>query len=214
LTKAQLARRTGVTKQGVGQACNHGPLRGAMAHGKVDVDHPECIDWLARRALTPDDVMQATNGSPVAGLESELPSPQAALRARGDNGDALWPTLQDMSVREVGEHFGNVERFVVWLDCTKKIVDIEYRRQLVQERRGDLVRRDIVRQTVFGAFESYHRRLLGDLPRTIAARAHANALSGVPKEESEALIKELISGGLQRIKDDCQRMFKKKGDKS
>jgi hypothetical protein len=182
-----------------------------MAHGKVDVDHPECVDWLARRALTPDDVMQPTNGSPVAGLESELPSPQAALRARGDNGDALWPTLQDMSVREVGEHFGNVERFVAWLDCTKKIVDIEYRRQRVQERRGDLVRRDLVSQTVFSAFESYHRRLLGDLPRTIVARVHANAQSGVRKEESEALVEELISGGLQRVKEEALRVLADKG---
>lgn len=219
MTKAQFAKAVGVTAQFVGRECNYGPLQGAMYAGRIDLDAPETAEWLGRRNRSVDDVAlpapkanrngkpetkRARRSEPGPSQSNTLPDAQWVL-ANGHMRD-----IQNLTVQQVAENFGTSFQFQGWLDAMQKIVQIQHRKMLMDERRGTLVRRELVKQTVFSAMESYHRRLLSDLPRTIAARTYAAAASGVPKEESEALIKELISGGLQRVKEEALRLV---GDK-
>ena len=115
--------------------------------------------------------------------------------------------LQHLTVKEVGEVFGTDHRFKVWLDATKTIVEIEKQNVLLGQRRGSLVSRDLMRHTIFSALEEYHRRMLTDMPRTIAARVYAAARSDVLQAESEGVIQELMSSALRNVKETVVRLL-------
>ena len=213
MNKAQFAERVGRSRQYVSRECRQGGLKGSLLGKMIDLDSDACTEWLARRDLTADEValpQPKVNGNGKTQAKRRKPQPAH----HGALPDARWVLdaghvrdIQDLTIKQVAEHFGTSFQFQGWLDGMRKIVEIENRKMLMDERRGTLVRRELVKQTVFSAMESYHRRLLSDLPRTIAARTYAAAASGVPKEESEALIKELISGGLQRVKEEALRLL-------
>jgi len=75
-------------------------------------------------------------------------------------------------------------------------------------KQGEVISRDLVRAHVFGHIDSTNRRLLGDVPRTMAQRISALVRSGEPTELVEAEIRDIISSVLRDLKAHAVRVLR------
>lgn len=199
ITRSEFARRAGVSRNSVSKAAR-GKLKPAMKGDRLDPEHPAAVEYLERH----------TNGaerhkSPQPASNGEEAPQQTTLVPAVIHDESNLGAYADMTIREVVRRFGTERAFKDWLEAHKKIEDVEEKRIKNMELRGELVRRDFVVHTVFSAWEDSNRRLLSDVPRTVTARLYAAALSGIAKEESEEVVKDLISEALVAVKEAATR---------
>ena len=71
----------------------------------------------------------------------------------------------------------------------------------VMERKGELLDREYVRQHVIGLIDAANRRLLRDVPRTVAARVMAAARAGTSIEDCEATVRDILESQLRPLRD-------------
>lgn len=206
ITKSQFARLCGVSPSAITKACR-GRLKDALHRDRVDADHPAALAYL--EAHKKGNGKPRRNGAqrPVTG--QNLPV-VAIVQPAVVHDEQNLGAYADMTVREIVNQFGTERVFKDWLEAHSKIEDVEQKRIRNQEYRGELVRREMVQRTVFSAWEDSNRRLLGDIPRTLVARLYAAALSDVSKEDSERVVKEIISGVLRNVKETAERALEPK----
>lgn len=220
VSKSAFARLCGVSPSAITKACK-GALADALHRDRIDVEHPSAIAYREAHAKKTDareasqthekhgDAQPRRNGSvrPATGIPAQPTAPsEPVVVHREDNLGAY----ADLTIREIVNQFGTERVFKDWLEAHSKIEDVEQKRIRNQEYRGELVRRDLVQRTVFSAWEDSNRRLLGDIPRTLVARLYAAARSDVSKEESERVVKEIISGVLRSVKETAERALEPK----
>lgn len=211
VSKSAFARECGVSPSAITKACKHA-LRPALVGDRIDKDHPAAIEYREKKrgngkANGHANGHSASNGT-THDVEPDVGETHGNITVhREDN----LGSYADMTVRQLVEQFGTERAFKDWLEAHSKIEDVEQKRIRNQERRGELVSRDLVARTVFSAWEDSHRRLLSDIPRTLVARLYANAHAEVEKEQSEEMVRDLISGVLRAVKDTAEKALEPKG---
>lgn len=114
----------------------------------------------------------------------------------------------DWTLRQISDQFGTVTAFKDWLDARKKQVSVREKELKNWEAEGMLISRDAVRTHVFGHIEGVNRRLLQDVPKTIARRVYALARSDTPVEDAERLVREILSSELRPMKERVARTLR------
>jgi hypothetical protein len=78
-TRAELARRAGVSKPAITKACK-GPLRAACERDRVDLDHPLVVAYLANKKPKEAAAVAAPSAPPVAAASAPTKGPKTAAR--------------------------------------------------------------------------------------------------------------------------------------
>jgi hypothetical protein len=210
ISRAELARRKGVSTTAVAKACKV-RLAPSCNGKRVDAKHALVVAWLEG---TPHQVPSDTAATdtetptPVRPAPGKRPiSPPARRRGSDAKASSSAESGTDEDLEELAkelqplvERFGTHTGFRDFLNALKTIEDIRGKRLDNEETEGRLIERELVRVHVFGAMETTHRQLLADLPKTLAQTLYANARSGVPLEESEHGVRSEISKVLQPMK--------------
>ena len=188
ISRAELARRAGVSRSGVTKALK-GPLAPSITAGRVDAHHPLIIAFLAKH-----------------GAKSKPTGPEGEAQGGADLDDI--PPEDLMILRGLAEKHGAKRGFRDWLDALKRREEIRKLRLDNEETEGRLINRDLVAKHVFGAIEAVNRRLLVDVPKSAALRVYAASSSGQPVEEGERIIREIIGSQLKPLKANAARVLR------
>lgn len=207
ISRAELARRRGVSTTAIAKACRV-RLLPACSGKRVDVKHPLVVAYLSAATTLNDTAEAASDPTPP---RPTLAKPAISPPARRRGSDVSRPSGTEpgsdedlealaQALQPLMERFGTQQTFRDFLAALKTIEDIRGKRLDNEETEGRLIERELVRVHVFGAIETTHRQLLADLPKTLAQTLYANARSGVPLEESERSVRTEISKVLAPMK--------------
>ena len=224
VSQAELARLARVSEMAISKAVR-AQLKPAVSGRRVDLDHPATVKYLAGKAGRPPRTSKATpqpNTRPGA--------PSSANRAKGPGKDGAPPpdpnaedtksvrvvsyvlenvdALGELTIREVVKRFGTAQGFRDWLQALKQIEDTREKRLRNEETAGRLISRELVETHVFGAIDATNRRLLSDLPKTIARRLSSLAKGGSSTEDAEHIVRELISSQLKPVKTQAAKALR------
>ncbi len=229
VSRAELARLAKVSKPAITKQCDKA-LRPALVGDRVDLDHPLVRAFLLEHGVD----LPAPAHAPAKGKKTSPTSRAAPTKApatqpkRGGKPTAKRPAepvselefgggdseeleaIADI-IRPLVERFGTKRAFRDWLLALKEIEAIREKRLNNEEAEGLLIYRELVRTHVFGRIEACHRRLLGDVPKTLTRRVYALAKNGTAIEEAEATVRELIGSQLDPMKTAVDRTLNARG---
>jgi hypothetical protein len=223
VSQADLAKLKGCSRQYVSKAAK-GPLAIArLADGTFDKAHPVIVEWLrsasdrsptvpeksARKAPpAPTAPRKRTQSSEATPTASEHIDPASDILPDDGTAGAI-SALVEMPFGELVKTYGTARGFKLWTDSLK-----DRKTRIAKDEAEELsVRREAIQIFVFGALESTNRRLLRDVPKTLATRLMSLVKSGGTLEESEKLIRDSISTGLSEVKATALRVLKKEPKK-
>jgi hypothetical protein len=211
LTRAELARLAGVSAMAVTKRCAK-ELAPACEGKRVDVDHPSVVVWLKSKDRAPPSPAEAaTNRSAAPTAERRSGASKGGrprrLPVHDDDEDEVERFL-DMTLREIVDHYGTLTKFKDWLFARKTIADIVDKELKNNEARGLLISRELVQTHIFGAMENAFKRLVTDTPKAMARRIHGAVKSGQSVEESERVIREMVSSQLRPMKAQAARKLR------
>lgn len=219
IPRAEFARAAGVSGAAITKACS-GKLKDACgAGGRLDIDHPAAVAYLAAkkpRTERSDAALPAGAKSPrrmvvaptpvadTSKISSDEPTETGQdLDASGVGPGDAFEEPADVSdeelarllriLRPIVHRYGTRRGFEDWLDRVKTLEDIRKRRLDNDETEGRLMSDEIVKTHIIGAMEGSHRRLLGDNPKTLVRVVYAMAHSKEPIEDAEARVRSMIS---------------------
>jgi hypothetical protein len=228
ITRAEFARRCDVSKAAITKACGK-QLKAACVADRLDINHEAVRAYMASKGITLAHATGAPTKAPKRRAKPPPPPTQAAKRRdkpgtkptapRRKADDAPEPELELGSTEDlealaaplrqiVDSRFGTDEQFRRWLDALESIEKIIGQRLKNEETQGRLISRELVRTHVFGFIERVFRQLLGDAPKTIAARLEAVAKAGQPVEVMERTVHEIVSSQLKPLKATASRVLK------
>lgn len=229
VSRAELARLAKVSKPAITKRCAK-DLAPALVGDRVDLDHPLVRAFLLEHGvnLPPSDRAPTksrktasatprvpTKGAPAGKKRDGKPTARSPDPVTGElefgNGDS--EELEEIAdiIRPLVERFGTKRAFRDWLLALKEIEAIREKRLNNEEAEGLLIYRELVRTHVFGRIEACHRRLLGDVPKTLTRRVYALAKNGTAIEEAEATVRELIGSQLDPMKTAVDRTLNARG---
>jgi hypothetical protein len=195
-----MARRLGVSRSAVTQACRAGGrLHDACEGPSVNVMHDAARRWLAQRdaatkALPPiqvDDDAPERPARPIAELQFEL-GPSRQLASLADLAEPLT-TLT--------EKYGDAHEFAGWVKCRKMLEEARKAEMLRERIEGRLVARTTVVR-MLDHIDVAFRLLLSDAPRSIATRLAAEDMTG-----ATALIRDVMSQILSAGREHLEASF-------
>lgn len=188
ISRAEMARKLGVSRAAVTQACREGGrLRDACEGSAVNVLHEAARSWLferegARLELPPI----AVDDDPP-----EPPRPPATLRA--ELGARQLVELADLAepLTALTEAYGDVREFESWVRSRKALEEARKAEMLRERIEGRLIARTTVVRMV-DHVDAAFRLLLSDVPRAIATRIAPQDVAGVA-----ATVRDLMSQHLR-----------------
>ena len=211
ISKAELARWGGVSRQAVSKLCKPGALLFDAASSKgVDVEHPLVVEWLGGHDV---DQIPEPGQNPAA----QTDQPKTSTRKKTASAPRL-PTmpspprgvedLENMTVREVVMRYGSVDGFKRFVESLKNIAEYQHRQLRVRQQRGELVERDKVAGVVFPLIEVAFSRLVSDVPEAVSKQVVARVESGGPETTADvvALIRDANSRVLKNLKQSAARL--------
>jgi AcrR family transcriptional regulator len=160
ISRAELARRLGVSRSAVTKECRDGGrIHEACAGTAVDVTHPRVQRWLAQRELATRDIEPPEPGARLDEPDPEEPinEPQDLLEALATERPAPLTDIKDPVM---------VERWVRTHKLTEEAIKAKRLRERVE--RNLLPKMTVDR--IFAAVETGFRLLLSDTPRALAIR--------------------------------------------
>lgn len=137
---------------------------------------------------------------PYQGDEDELPSPS-------EYPGELIEELGDLTLRELIAKFGTADRFKVWLQARKTLVDIGAKEIVNGEKRKQLIPRAFVETFLIGTFERAHINLMTDGAQNIARRMSAMIKAGSSVEECEIFVSDQVSRHIKEAKASITRVL-------
>lgn len=214
VTRSHFAREARVSPAAITKACK-GLLAPACEGKRIDLDHPAAAAYLRKKGVTPTPAPKTRAKSAPKPTAERPPAPRSKPRARparrvpeaADDMEDV-ESFVDLTLRELTDRFGTETAFKDWLDARKKIADTREKELKNEETDGRLIERELVKTHVFGTLESGNRRLLGDVPKTIARRLYAMAKAGAPVEDAETIVREIISSQLRPVAEDAARVLR------
>lgn len=214
---ARIAEACGISRQGLNKFCRE-KCADARVGNKIDINHPVMRAYMESKNadfskhLKPADERtdpQAT--TPVSQRESKL-----SISRRGNGTQSAQPKLTaaenktveqidiadhgNLTLNELVAYFGSDENYRGWLAAKKTQVEIVEREIKVDEKTGEVVKRDAMKKSVFGFLEEMNSRLLVDSAVTIATKIYAHCESGDSIEEATKTVRAEISKPIQNAK--------------
>ncbi len=229
VSRAELGRLAKVSKPAITKQCSK-RLAPAVIGDRVDLDHPLVLAFLREHGVElPGPDRAPTKGKKKAARAPAAPPPVPATGKKRpakptspgpkqpvdelEFGAGDSEELEEIAdiIRPLVERFGTKRGFRDWLLALKEIEAIREKRLNNEEAEGLLIYRELVRTHVFGRIEACHRRLLGDVPKTLTRRVYALAKNGTAIEEAEATVRELIGSQLDPMKTAVDRTLNARG---
>lgn len=234
ISRAEFARRCGVSKQAISKACDK-QLAPACVANYIDVAHEAARAYLASKGVKLGNVVstagaptprpkpqRAGSGAPTGSAKRQRAGGAAPTQHRrstpgaDDVPEGSDADLEDLAnlLHPLIEKFGTDVRFKFWLEQLKEIEAIREKRLKNFATEGKLISRELVAQHVFGAIESANKRLLRDAPKTIASKLFDIARSSTGSlEEGERLCREEIASHLRPVKGTAARNLRRTNEK-
>jgi hypothetical protein len=185
ISRAEMARRLGLSRASVTKACRLGGRLAAAVRGPgVNCLHASARRWLAdRKGLAAAPPVELADSIPVdapdppdppddddelPGDERPGPVPVPELGAWGDGGG---PDFADLSepLTTLTERYGSAAAMNAWVKCRKTLEDARKAAMLRERIAGRLIARTTVVRMV-DHVDTAFRILLAEAPRTIATR--------------------------------------------
>ena len=206
VTRAELARRLGVTRGAVTKACRKGGrIEHALLRDGVDVCHPSVKRWLderaAARAAEARHGAAANDAIPVDGAdlddESDEGGEQLGLPGVGGRPWDAELSLDDVEqpLAQLCQAYGSHAAFAGWLHSLKKLEDARRSKMLRERVEGRLIPRTTAVRMI-DHVDTAFRLILSDAPRTIATR-----LSAPDMAAAVAMIRDVLSQTLETARD-------------
>lgn len=185
--------------------------------GRIDAAHPAVIAWAAKRDIDPASLLDLA--TPTAAKATGLrgrgrpKAVDAAAAVSASPSDYAQPTdvstLLELPLREVLDRYQSVQGFADWLDIRKSIADTHRVESRNLRDDGQLISRELVKQSVLGLVENQNLRLLENAPRKARIGVLALAEARAPAEEVEAEIRRAISSELTLAKRQVANALKR-----
>lgn len=186
ISRADLARLAGVSRAAIGKAC-HGRLSGALHGDRIDLTDRAVQSYLAEHGATdaaPPEQPKPPERKPGAPMPESAPE----LDDVGYSSE-----LGDFTLHEIIQRFGTIRSYKDLLEANEKRERALKNHLDNEQRRGNLITRDLVQTHVVGLVDATNKRLLSDAAKTIASRLYAMAKGGTPIEDAERAVREIIS---------------------
>lgn len=219
ISKAELAKRAGVSRAAVTKVCK-GKVNKAVIDGKIDLDHESVVEYLKSKAATKTEVISEesiSSKSPTSKKTKIKPTNDASLKSENKPGvdskkkydpkDNALNKVLHLTLLELVTEFGTDWQFEGWVNGVKKITDIRYKNVQLAELEGSLISRELVVKVIFGAMENSNKRLLVDVPKTMARQLMAMGKAGEPIEDGEAAVRKVLSIQLKNVTTTAQRVL-------
>lgn len=193
ITRAEMARRLGVSRPAVTQACRTGGrLHEACEGTAVNVLHDAARRWLSQRQAATADLPPL----PMDDDEPERPA-RPAKELEEELGPGGLANLGDFAepLTSLTERYGDARAFESWVKCRKALEEARKAEMLRERIEGRLIARTTVNRMldhVDGAF----RLMLSDAPRTIATRLAVRDTGA-----ATALVRDVMSQILGAARD-------------
>ncbi len=173
INKSELAKRAGVTRQTINRA-TIGRLADACIDGKVDLEHPLIVEYLATKTY------QAT--ASIGGIKTK--------------------NLAQLTIHEVVMKHGTLDGFKSLVESLKIIAAYKYRLLRIQQTRGELIRRDMVNRALIPLVDIAYQKLTVDLPPVLCQDIITCVKSGGADVvlSVEKMIRDAISHELKATK--------------
>lgn len=206
ISRAEMARRLGVTRAAVTRACKpSGRLAPALAGSGVNVLHPAATKWLSQRkaaaaAAAPRSV-DLPPEAPIPVDEGDVDELAPARLTAAELELALGPEktvdLDELAalLNRITERFGDLATVQPHVKCRKLLEEARKAAMLRERIEGRLIARTTVVRMV-GHIDSAFRQLLTDAPRTIATR-----LSAPDMAAAVAMIRDVMGQALEAARD-------------
>jgi hypothetical protein len=229
ISKSELARWCGVTRQRIGAIVKRGDLDPAMdSKGRVDVHHPVAAAWLEERGVNVPAVPVPQPGAKkrrkpkrrAAPKAKQKPAPSASTTSDPPTPppipepppgmpplDAVTEVTEiaELTVREVIDRWGGLEGLSDWLSIREQIGKVFKLEVQNAQLRGQLVDRGLIERQVVAYIDGLHRRLLRDAARTLGIRTRSAVESGESPEAVELLIRDVLSQQIKGLKGAMRR---------
>ncbi|AUR92562.1 coil containing protein [Vibrio phage 1.174.O._10N.261.55.A8] len=187
---------------------------------KIDINHPVMHAFMQSKGSDVSNQLKPAEErtshlatTPVSQSESKL------AKSRRGNGTGSHTTRQkitatqnktveqidisdhgNLTLNELVAYFGSDESYRGWLQAKKTQVEIVEREIKVEEKTGEVVKREAMKKSVFGFLEEMNSRLLVDSAVTIATKIYAHCESGDTIEEATKTVRGEISKPIQNAK--------------
>jgi hypothetical protein len=214
---ARVGEATGVTRQYINRYCKeHCP--DAKIGTKIDINHPVMHAFMQSKGADMSAQLKPAEErtshlatTPVSQRESKL-----SISRRGNGTQSERPKITatqnktveqvdisdhgNLTLNELVAYFGSDESYRGWLQAKKTQVEIVEREIKVEEKTGEVVKREAMKKSVFGFLEEMNSRLLVDSAVTIATKIYAHCESGDTIEEATKTVRGEISKPIQNAK--------------
>jgi len=200
VTKAAFAGLCGIDRSAVTVQCRKsGLLASTVVDGKIDAGHRDARAYLRRHKARAKAACAPTKS------EDDAKEPTGVT---DDGTPGFAASLEDLTLRQIGEKFGGWPQFESKLRALKVTEEVREKRLKNDEADGTLIPRELVATHVFGAIDGANKRLLTDTVRTIVRTVYANAKSGIAVEASERQVRGIISKVLEPVKRKAVRALR------
>ncbi|AUR96299.1 coil containing protein [Vibrio phage 1.223.O._10N.261.48.A9] len=216
---ARIGESCGLTRQYINRYCKeHCP--DAKIGTKIDINHPVMHAFMQSKGADMSAQLKPAEErtshlatTPVSQRESKL---SISRRGNGTQSEKPIPKVTatqnktveqvdisdhgNLTLNELVAYFGSDESYRGWLQAKKTQVEIVEREIKVEEKTGEVVKREAMKKSVFGFLEEMNSRLLVDSAVTIATKIYAHCESGDTIEEATKTVRGEISKPIQNAK--------------
>lgn len=208
VTKANFARQQQVQASTVTRWVRvpDGPLVDALdARGdKIDVDHPCVREFLESQERKADRRTIASRRAD----EDDEDGFSTSLNSGGSSNSFIDSDLiQNMTVAEVAKRFGGIPMFLEYVKAFNGLQDGRKKELANLRTEGALISRELVRSGVFTHLEQAYRRLLTDIPETLARVIYGHCNAGDAVEVAKLAIRDRIGQVLKEMNEQTIKGF-------
>ena len=174
IKKSEFAEMCGVSQPAIHRATQNQKLAEAVVNGKIDLDHHQADRYLKakqegkslREVPEHDTGMRAKKNNDAKAFEEKL-------KENVDDGDNSMSSdniksLGELTLNEFSEKFRDDPFAADYLKSVKLIEDIEEKRLKNEERRGELISRDLVMRCLFNPVNEFIIKCISEGSRTAA----------------------------------------------
>ena len=206
ISKSAFARRAGVSPAAITNNCQPDRVLHEAVDpvtNKIDLDHPAVAAYEKSK-----NIKIKISAAETMDQQKEVEQKPEDLDRKSELKNKPVSDLAKMTLPELVEIFGTDERFKVWLQAWKLIVDIQAREIANAEKMGTLISRQLVKDHIIGSFNNSNLRLMTDGAKAIAVECHALAKSGASVTELEIQAQDIIEKHLKGVKNKVAKALK------
>jgi hypothetical protein len=195
-----LADLCGLTRQALQKAALEVFPQAVVGRGigsRVDAAHPDVIRWLLDRGVDPTLLRIADYREADGGLPPE---------AFDDMAEFLKRPFGEL-IAEFGSARG-IESYLKRRRASSAAAKVELE---TQTKQGTLISRSLVSKFLFAYLEHVNRRLLNDVPRTLARATTAKINANEPLEAVENVIRDQVGSILTDTRSQLEKKLRSVG---